>query len=142
MKVPLCFLITLMFWYLNVECTVKRSKVSSEAFPVTCGTKQNGILSPDFFAIYIIDLIRLLKATGVGCHITRHFIACLLFADDVSLIAPTRASMQRLLIICADYCLKFCLKFNVGKTKIIVFDKLSRSVDSLAKFYLNGEEIE
>ena len=73
---------------------------------------------------------------------SRRFIACLLFADDVSLIAPTRASLQRLLNVCAEYCMEFCLKFNVGKTKIIVFGKLSKSVDSLAKFYLYGEQIE
>ena len=77
-KVPLCFLITIMFWYLNMEYNVKWSKVYSDSFPVKCGTKQGGILSPDFFAIYLNDLINLLKATGVGCHITRRFIACLL----------------------------------------------------------------
>ena len=124
-----------------MEYNVKWSKVYSDSFPVKCGTKQGGILSPDFFAIYLNDLINLLKATGVGCHITRRFIACLHFADDVSLIAPTRSSLQQLLNICAEYCRDFCLKFNIAKTKIMVFGKLSKSVDSLAKISLYGEEI-
>ena len=141
-KVPLCFLLTIMFWYLNMEYVVKWSNVHSESFSVKCGTKQGGILSPDFFAIYINDLILLLKATGVGCHIIRRFMACLLFADDVSLIAPSRFSLQCLLNICAAYCTEFCLTFNVGKTKVMVFGKLSRSLDSLAKLSLHGQEIE
>ena len=125
-----------------MEYNIKWSNVYSESFPVGCGTKQGGILSPDFFAIYINDLIIKLRSTGIGCHVIRRFIACLLFADDVSLICPTCGLLQRLLNICADYCLEFCLKFNVGKTKVMVFGKLSKSVHSLAKIALNGEEIE
>ena len=34
-----------------------------------CGTKQGGILSPDFFSIYIHDLIKILRKTGIGCHL-------------------------------------------------------------------------
>ena len=140
--VPLCFLMTIMFWYLNMEYIVKWASSFSIPFDVKCGTKQGGILSPDFFAIYINDLILRLKATGIGCHVIRRFIACLLFADDVSLIAPTRASLQHLLNICADYCFAFCLRFNVSKTKIMLFGKISKSVSDCAKISLNGEEID
>ena len=117
--VPLCFLMTIIFWYLNMEYIVKWASSFSIPFDVKCGTKQGGILSPDFFAIYINDLIIRLKATGIGCHVVRRFIACLLFADDVSLIAPTRGALQHLLNVCAKYCSEFCLRFNVGKTKKI-----------------------
>jgi hypothetical protein len=44
---------------------------TSEPFLVTCGTKQGGVLSPDFFSIYIDDLIKLLRKEGLGCYITR-----------------------------------------------------------------------
>ena len=79
---------------------------------------------------------------GVGCHIIDYFIACLLFADDMSLISPTRDALQRLLDVCASYCLKFCLRFNIAKTKVMVFGRLSRSVPSLARISINGEMIE
>ena len=141
-KVPLCFLLIIMFWYCNMEYDVKWSSARSDSFSVLCGTKQGGILSPDFFSIYIDDLIIILKRMGIGCHILRQFIACILFADDVSLIAPTRNSLQRLLNACAEYCLKFCLKFNISKTKVIVFGKLSKSLSSLAKISFQGETIE
>ena len=63
---------------------------------------------------------------GIGCHIIRKFIACILFADDMSLIAPTRASLN-LLNACADYCYTYCLKFNVGKTQVMLFGRLNAS---------------
>ena len=92
-NVPLCFLLIVMFWYLNMEYNVKWARSHSDSFQVLCGTKQGGILSPDFFSIYIDDLIIILKGMGIGCHILQKFIACILFADDMSLIAPTRASV-------------------------------------------------
>ena len=125
-NVPLCFLLIIMFW--------SRSK----RFAVLCGTKQGGILSPDFFSLYINDLIKLLRASKIGCHMLRIFIACILFADDMSLIAPTRTCLQKLLDICYDYCSKFCLKFNVNKTKVIVFGKCVSNLDLLANVQING----
>ena len=79
---------------------------------------------------------------GIGCHIINYFIACLLFADDMSLIAPTREALQRLLDVCASYCLQFCLKFNIAKTKVMVFGRLSRSLSLLERISINGELIE
>ena len=141
-NVPLCFLLLIICWYSNMEYNIKWAKSHSNSFRVLCGTKQGGILSPDFFAIYIDDLIKILKKMGVGCHIIDYFIACLLFADDMSLISPTRDALQRLLDVCASYCLKFCLRFNIAKTKVMVFGRLSRSVPSLARISINGEMIE
>ena len=141
-NVPLCFLLIIMFWYINMQYNVKWANARSGSFQVKCGTKQGGILSPDFFAIYIDDLIRILKKMGVGCHMIQFFIACLLFADDMTLLSPTRYALQQLLDACADYCMKFCLKFNTSKTKIMVFGKLSRSVQLLARLQINGESIE
>ena len=125
-----------------MEYNVKWAKARSNSFRVLCGAKQGGVLSPDFFAIYINDLIIMLKAMGIGCHIIDLFIACLLFADDMSLIAPTREALQQLIDVCAAYCLRYCLKFNIAKTKVMVFGKLSRSTSSLAKISIRGEYID
>ena len=79
---------------------------------------------------------------GVGCHMINLFIACLLFADDMSLIAPTREALQQMINVCAAYCSRYCLRFNVAKTKVLVFGKLSRSLSSLAKITVEGISIE
>ena len=96
----------------------------------------------DFFAIYINDLIEILRSMGLTCHLINLFIACLLFADDMSVIAPTREALQRLLDVCASYCQKFCLRFNVAKTKVMVFGRFSRSLQSLAKVCVGGKAID
>ena len=120
---------------------VKWANVRSNLFPVRCGSKQGGILSPDFFAVYINDLIVMLKSMGIGCHVIEVFIACILFADDMSLIAPTREALQKMIDVCAAYCSKYCLMFNVAKTKVMVFGKLSRDLSSLAEISINGENV-
>ena len=92
-----------------MEYNVKWANSYSDLFQVLCGTKQGGILSPDFFAIYINDLIIILRKLGIGCHIISDFIACILFADDVTLVAPTHGALQNMLDVCALYCSKYCL---------------------------------
>ena len=60
----------------------------------------------------------------------------------MSLMAPTRSAMQEMLNLCAKYCADFCLKFNVEKTKMMIFGKMSASVSSLACIELDGKPIE
>ena len=141
-NVPLCFLLVIIFWYLNMEYECKWGNSYSSRFAVLCGTKQGGILSPDFFSVYIDDLIMILRATGIGCHIMQRFLACILFADDMTLLSPTRHGMQLLLNKCAEYCKKFCLQFNVGKTKIMPFGKIASSPEDIAPLNLNGVALE
>ena len=52
------------------------------------------------------------------------------------------STLQQMLNVCADYCSRFCLRFNVGKTKVMVFGKLSRTPSSLSKISLQGISLE
>ena len=101
--VPLCFLLCIMFLYLNMSCTVKWNGSMSGEFSISTGTKQGGILSPNFFAFYMHDLIKILKKSGYGCYVIQACIACIFFADDIVLLSPSRLGLQRLLDICASY---------------------------------------
>ena len=139
-KVPLCFLLCVMFQYLNMSCTVKWNNVSSRAFDIPTGTKQGGILSPDFFALYMHDLIQILRSSGFGCNMIEICIACIFFADDVVLLSPSRFGLQKLLNICVMYCRKFCLDFNVKKSKVMVIGR--KSDEQYSPLLLNGERLE
>ena len=66
-----------MFLHLNISCAVKWNNYMSRVFNVPTGTKQGGILWPDFFAMYMHNLIELLKASGFGCYIIQICIACI-----------------------------------------------------------------
>ena len=122
-KVPLCLLLLVIFWHLNMSGKVKWGDAFSEEFPVPLGTKQGGISSPGFFSVYVDDMVKLMRNSGVGCHIIRLFVAAILFADDLAILAPTRSALQKLIDICVEYCTKFCLQFNSTKSKVMTFGK-------------------
>ena len=100
----------------------------SDEFDVPLGTKQGGISSPKFFALYVNDLILLLRKRGLGCHVMNIFIGCILFADDLALLAPSRRALQVMIDIVADYLKEFCLDLNVKKSVVMVFGKSSHEV--------------
>lgn len=123
-----------------MSCKVKWGDSYSDGFDVALGTKQGGINSPDFFSVYVDDMIKLLRKRGIGCHIISIFIACIKFADDLTLLAPCRVAMQEMLQICASYCKKFCLSFDVKKSNAMFFGK--PSCDNFAPLLLNNRAIE
>ena len=86
------------------------------------------------------DLIKRLRDSGLGCHFLSIFMACIMYADDLCLIAPTRYAMQQLISICVDYCEEFCLSFNVKKSKTLVFGKMNTNL--ITPLTLKGESIE
>ena len=138
--VPLCFLKLIMYWYLNMRTRCLWRNSFSEYFDVLSGTKQGGVLSPKIFAVYMDDLIKRLKEQGIGCHIINVLVACLLYADDICLIAPSRGAMQKMLFICEQYCHEHCLSFNVKKSKVLLFGKTKGL--SVEPLILNSQPIE
>ena len=138
--VPICFLNIMMYWYLNMQARCIWQNAFSEYFRVLTGTKQGGVLSPRIFALYLDGLIGRLRKTGVGCFILGLFLACLLYADDICLLAPSRGAMQRMLAICEDFCKEFNLSFNVKKSKSLLF--ASKGGDAVGSLFLNGEPLE
>ena len=113
-----------MYLYLNLKSRCQWRGSFSQYFDVMTGTKQGGVISPRIFNLYMDELISRLKGRGIGCHIIDLFIACILYADDLCLIAPTRGAMQEMLSICHEYCSEFNLTFNVKKSKALIFGKI------------------
>ena len=141
-KIPLCILLCLIYWYMNMTSNVKWANETSRSFRVPLGIKQGGINSPDFFGIYIDDIAAILRNANVGCHIYGILLAMILFADDLCLLAPTRRALDKMIQACAKYCKEFGLTFNTSKSKILVFSKKEVDNQSLAPILLNGREIE
>ena len=103
-----------------MTCRVKWGDAVSEEFDIPSGTKQGGIISPNLFSLYINDIATMLRKLGVGCHFINIFVACILFADDMALLAPSRGALQKMIDLCSEFCRKFCLSFNVKKSKVMV----------------------
>ena len=64
-----------------------------------------------------------------------------MFADDLALMAPTRGALQQMIDASLSFCNKFCLTFNVKKSKVIVFGKSCNDVN-LCPLTINGKAID
>ena len=137
----LCWIRILYYWYSNLTSVCKWHDSISEAFSVISGVRQGGVLSARFWAVYMDELITNLRKSGMGCQILNYFIACILYADDVCLLAPSRQAMQKLLDICEEYAFSWCILYNERKTKLMYFGKHFQSF-SCAPITLNGAPLE
>ena len=90
----------LIFVYEEQVAYVSWGGTHSCLFNIKNGTWQGAVLSPVFWAAYADDLIKELRALGVGCYIANTFMGATVYADDILLLAPTRSAMAAMLSIC------------------------------------------
>ena len=95
-------------------------------------------MSPHLFAVYLDDLILTLRKLRTGCHVIDLFIAALIYADDICLLAPCRSSLQLLLDTCEAYGKTWCLTYNPSKSKTMTFGKV-RDIKPLTMY---GRDLE
>ena len=76
----------------------------SNIFFVTNGVRQNGILSPMLFNIYIDSLSDILSNSTIGDSIGGIRVNHMLYADDLCIISLSSAGLQQLLVHCDNYC--------------------------------------
>ena len=138
-NVPANFLNIIISWYQDLSCCVKWGDQFSDWFQITAGVRQGGILSPDFYSIYVDELLDKLRQNKKGCYYMTHFAAALFYADDMAILAPSVRGLKFLLEICGDYCLEWDICLNAKKTKVLYFGKrLNNKFDVT----LNGKSIE
>jgi len=116
----------LAYWYCNLQLLVCWQNVVSDPFLMSNGVRQGGILSPFLFRFYIRDLITKLTNTGLGCNIRGAIINVLCYADDMVLLAPSWAALQKLLNVLEAESLCINMSFNTKKTVCVVFNPTSR----------------
>ena len=136
---PPIFLNIIVFWYGELYCRVRWDTDYSQWFCVLAGVRQGGILSPDFYCVYVDDLVGILSSLNVGCYIMNAFISALLYADDMSLISPSLKGLQKLLTACEKFCSDWDVCLNPKKSRNIYFGK-RRS--HLCDLKLNGIDVE
>ncbi|CAG2236179.1 unnamed protein product [Mytilus edulis] len=87
------------------------------------------------------DLVDMLNESGVGFDLSQQLINCLLFADDVVLVAKSPEDLQTLLRISHDFATKWNLKFNHKKSKVLVVGKRLRPERVWSLGDVNIEEV-
>ena len=140
-KVPELIVRFLMNWYCSQEFVVRWSNVHSSPFLVSNGVRQGGILSPYLFNAYMNDLSTELNALTTGCMFNDVMYNHLLYADDMVLIAPSIAALQKLLDKCSIFALNHSILYNVKKTVCMCFRPkvLKANFDPIV--FLSGKEI-
>ena len=107
--------------YINQCIQVRWNELRSERFPISNGVKQGGVMSPLLFNVYMQYLIETLERRGLGCHMGNRFTGCFIYADDITLLAPSCQSLNEMLNICELYALEHDIVFNPGKTRCMHF---------------------
>ena len=126
-RLPAVFVRLIIFSYISQECAVRWDNVTAENFHISNGARQGAVSSPPYFNIYVDDLFLLLKESGFGCWIGDEYYGGIAYADDVTLLSPTREGLQQLLNICESFFTELGIRISVNvivkksKTKCMVF---------------------
>ena len=68
----------------------------------------------------------MLSEQRVGCHWHCQFVGAFIYADDVTLLAPTSTALNAMLETCSNFASDFDLQFNSSKTKCMFFRRTTR----------------
>ena len=95
--------------------------MKTDWFKTNYGVKQGDNLSPTLFSIYLNDLATELKDMKLGTMLGDMHICILLYADDIVLISENEQNLQNMLDHVNAWCLKWQMKINPDKTKVVHF---------------------
>ena len=107
--------------YTNNKCAVKIGKKHTDFFQQSRGVRQGCSSSPTLFNIN--QLARTLEQSAApGITLVDTEIKCLLFADDLVLLSPTKEGLQHYLDLLQSFSQTWALTVNLSKTKVIIFE--------------------
>ena len=100
---------------MNQECNAVWNNRKYENFKVKNGVRQGSVISAILFAVYINELLVILRQSELGCHVDGLFMGAQIFADDIFLLSGNISGLQAMINICADFASKKNLKFGTNK---------------------------
>ena len=80
--------------------SVKWTGDLSGTFSTSNGVKQRGVQSPLLFVVYLDELLLALKELVICYHLNGIFVCAFIYADDVTLLAPTSMGLKAMLNTC------------------------------------------
>ena len=141
-KTPIVLMGILLFWSTNQTMCVKWGSCMSHYFYVSNGVRQGGILSPKLYSVYVDDLSDYLVKRQIGCHIDSLCVNHVMYADDICLIVPSPAALQKLINICYDFSMQNNLSFNSSSKSVCMVFNLRLYKLSCPSSYMSTEKLE
>ena len=94
------------------------------------------------YSVYVDDLSDYLVKSQIGCDIDSLYVNHVMYADDICLMAPNPAALQKLINICYDYSMQNNnLSFNSSKFFCMVFKPRLYKLSS-PSLYMSTEKLE
>lgn len=134
-------LTTLQSLYTHVTARAHCPTGLTEPFPCDLGVKQGCPLSPLLFGLYIDRVASLIQAADPSAPtLAGTPVACLLYADDLTLLSTTPTGLQKQLDTLHSFCLASELNVNLAKTEVVVFNP-PRRAHSPNTWLFNGSPV-
>ena len=90
-------------------------------------------LSPTLFNVYLEDLMKNGFLTTGGVNIVGRRIKCVIFADDMALLAEDERMLKNMLMELNDRCEDYGMKININKTKAMDIGRKPKRIDMRIK---------
>ena len=84
----------------------------------TTGFEQGGVNSSDFYKLYNNEQLKSAQDSKLGVNIGSGVISAIGQADDVLLVSESLHSLQLLVYLTEQYCLKYRVLLEPSKTKL------------------------
>ncbi|PJE78138.1 hypothetical protein CI610_02930 [invertebrate metagenome] len=128
--------------YDNVRSCVKLNGKLSAMFDLHVGLLQGESLSPMLYSLFVNDMeSHFINSNCQSYSLQLINLFMLMYADDTVLFSEDVTDLQNMLDSLQTYTLKWNLKINTDKTKIVVFRKRKRMLPS-ENWTFNGNPIE
>ena len=128
-----------MYTVVKSSC-IRYQSLRSRFFSSHIGLKQGDPSSPLMFMMFINDIAQNMNANFDDIFTTNELrLFILLYADDAVIFAKSPRVLQSLLHDLETYCLRWGLKINTAKTKVMIFEK---GETTHYDFFLNNVKLE
>jgi len=127
-NIPLIMLNAIINWYSKRGAVVRWKGIFSEYFSMTSGVRQDWVLSPFLFAIYVDDVIVNSHDQRLGCVLVGTYIGCLMYADDLVLLSASVSVLQKMIELSKQEMTYLDMKFNTSKAMVLRIGRARKKV--------------
>ena len=120
----------------NLTATIKTKHGNTRKIKIRDSIRQGGVLSVMQYALIMDEIAKEVQKKNLGVDIDPNQgkkVGCLLWMDDVALIAPTEKEMQQMLNITYEIASRFHIEFGKSKSQIMTINQKRNETQQLFK---------